>query len=157
MRAWRACLLLLATALYVAPAGATVTFCNQFPHAVYVAIAYPQADGHWLSRGWQALKTGSCRLFDSALSLRTFYYRAESEPYRVNGKKAMTSWGDTGDRSFATWSDDNFQYYTAETQTLRAAMKGYAKGMDIPDDDYDVTVTFGEDGGAKEIGSPRRK
>ena len=155
MRAWRTCLALLAVAVSTGPARATISFCNQFPHAVYVAIAYPQEDDHWLSRGWQALKTGSCRVFDSALSLRTFYYRGESEPYRVNGKKAIMSWGDKGDRTFATWADDNFQYYTAETQTLRAAMKGYAKGMDIPNDNFDVVVTFHEDGGVTESGQPR--
>ena len=158
MRWIRTCLVVLPVVLLpIHAAQATVVFCNEFPHSVYIAIAYPQDADHWLSRGWLALRTGSCLPFDTALSLRTFYYRGESETYREKGRKVVMSWGDNGDRSFATWENDNFQYYEAERQTLKSTLKGFSRGMDIPDDNYDVTVTFRADASAVETGKRRQK
>jgi uncharacterized membrane protein len=75
-------------------ARADITFCNQFPHLVYVAMAYPQNGGSWISRGWISLKTGECSLFDPALRVKTFYYRGESAAYRgASGKKVKKQLG----------------------------------------------------------------
>ena len=43
-----------------ASAQAEIKFCSEFPHTVFVAIAYPQDGGSWLSRGWMSLNTGEC-------------------------------------------------------------------------------------------------
>jgi len=134
-----------------ANASASLTFCNDFPHTVFVALAYLQDSGSWLSRGWLEVHTGECLPFDSAIRVTSFYYRGESEAYQSGGKKVWTSWGDKG-RMFATWEDDNFQYYGAENRVLKSSLKGYEQGMDIPQEDYDVTVTFKADGGSGETG-----
>ena len=69
-------------------ARADITFCNEFPQLVYVAMAYPQNGGSWISRGWISHKTGECSLFDPALRVKTFYYRGESAAYRgASGKR----------------------------------------------------------------------
>jgi len=52
----------------VAHAGeGEITFCNEFPHKVYVAIAYLQTDvNNYLTRGWLNIETGKCYIFDTA-------------------------------------------------------------------------------------------
>jgi uncharacterized membrane protein len=132
-------------------AHAGIIFCNQFAHLVYIAIAYPQTGDDWLSRGWMSLDTGQCAPFDTALSTKTFYYRAESEEYRNNGKHVTWNWGDKGDRKFAIWESDNFQYYGAQNRVLKSTLKPFEPGMSDADV-YDVTVTLTEDGGATEHG-----
>lgn len=139
-----------AAALSAAPsARAGLTFCNEFPHTVFIAIAYPQENGTWLSRGWLEVATGDCLPFDTAIHAKSFYYRAESEPYRDGGKQVKMSWGDKSARSFAVWEDDNFQYYDAEHRVLRSTLVGFSKGPD-GSDERDVTVTFGADGSSIE-------
>ena len=89
--------MLLAPPVLLAPPKAVagegeITFCNEFPHKVYVAIAYPQADAPdvvwYLARGWMHIETGKCFVFDTALRVRTFYYHAMSEPYKEGKKKS---------------------------------------------------------------------
>ena len=63
-------------------ARAEITFCNKFGHVVNVAIAYPQTDGSFLSRGWMSLSDGACAPFDTAIHVKTFYFRGESVSYR---------------------------------------------------------------------------
>jgi hypothetical protein len=130
-------------------ARAEIIFCNDFPHTVFIAIAYPQDTGIWISRGWFEVASGQCGPFDTALRTRSFYYRAESEPYRSGGKQVKMSWGDKSDRSFAIWEDANFQYYDAEHRVLKSTLVGFAKGLD-GSDERTVTVTFGENGSAIE-------
>jgi len=60
--------------------AAEIQFCNKFPQKVYVAIAYPQADQSWISRGWLEIDTGDCAEFDSALHPSAVYYRARACP-----------------------------------------------------------------------------
>jgi uncharacterized membrane protein len=137
-------------------AHAGLIFCNQFPHEVYIAIAYPQAGDDWLSRGWLSLNTGECAPFDTALSTQAFYYRAESETYRAGGKRVSFIWGDKGDRSFAIWDADNFQYYGAQNRVLKSTLKPFARGME-GSDQFDVTVTLTEDGGAIETSEHQKQ
>ena len=139
-----------AGSLAVSSAQAGIVFCNEFPHAVYIAIAYPQDTGVWLSRGWLEVPTGECRPFDTALQVKSFYWRGESEEYHLGGKNVTMSWGDTGDRSFAIWEDANFQYYEAEHEVLNSTLKGFQKGTDGADE-FDVTVTINADGTPIEV------
>ena len=43
--------------LAASSAKANIVFCNEFPAEVWVAIAYQQEDGSWLSRGWLSAVT----------------------------------------------------------------------------------------------------
>src|SRR5947209_10294039 len=72
----------LALTIAMSSARADIVFCNEFPHPVFVAIAYPQGDGSWMSRGWLELATGECNTFDSALEVKTFYFRGMTDSYR---------------------------------------------------------------------------
>ena len=85
------CAIGLACLLANPSARADIIFCNNFPHLIYIAIAYPQDDGSWITRGWLNVDTGQCSEFDSALRVKTFYYRAESVPFRAGGHQVTIS------------------------------------------------------------------
>ena len=77
-----------------------ISFCNEFPHKLYIAIAYLQTDvNNYLSRGWLEVETGKCYVFDTAIRVPSFYYRAESETYRDGKHRVKMEWGN--DKQFA--------------------------------------------------------
>jgi hypothetical protein len=125
-------------------ARADITFCNKFGHLVYVAIAYPQSVGGFLSRGWMSLADGDCNVFDSAIHVKTFYFRGESENYREGGRTVREFWGKG--QKFAIWEKDNFQYYNAETRTLNSSLAEFTQGPEDSNGDVSATVTFTENG-----------
>ncbi len=126
-------------------AKAEIKFCNQFPHVVYVAIAYPQNSGSWLSRGWMSLDTGECSVFDTALRVKTFYYRAESAAYRSeSGRRIKTSWG--AGRKFAIYEDSNFNYWNAAERFLKSSLAEFTHGPETTGDAVSATVTFDAEG-----------
>jgi uncharacterized protein DUF1036 len=127
-------------------ARAEIQFCNKFPQKVFVAIAYPQADGSWISRGWLELDTGDCDEFDSALHPGTLYYRGESVPYRnPSGANVTRVWSAPG-HQFAIWEKDNFHYWNAQEKVLNSTLEDFSLAADGLDNDASVTVTFEEDG-----------
>jgi Protein of unknown function (DUF1036) len=137
--------------LQVTSAWAEINFCNQFTQKIYVAIAYPQDGGSWLSRGWLEIAPKECNVFDSALRVTTFYFRAESVPYRDStGNRATDTWGKG--KSFAIWEDNNFQYYDAEHKVLNSTLKPFTSGPEGMTDGTKVTVTFTQTGSLVEIG-----
>jgi hypothetical protein len=138
------CVAGLACLLPISSAKAEIKFCNQFPHVVYVAIAYPQDGGSWLSRGWMSLVTGQCSVFDSALRVKTFYYRAESATYRNGSRRIKTSWG--AGRKFAIWEDSNFNYWNAAERVLKSTMAEFTQGPETTGDAVSATVTFDAEG-----------
>jgi uncharacterized membrane protein len=123
---------------------ADIRFCNEFPHLVYIAMAYPQEESAWISRGWLAAETGQCYAFDSALRVKTFYYRGESAPYRDKGKSIRTTWG-VG-MKFAILDNANFNYWNAQDKVLNSALAEFNRGVDIEEGVASVTVTFKADG-----------
>jgi len=129
-------------------ARADIVFCNQFPHLVYVAVAYPQTDGSdsWISRGWLNVATGDCSEFDTALHVKTLYYRAESVSYREGGHSVRTIWGGRGDGSFAIWENDNFNYWNAQTRVLNSTLETFTKAGETTGEALSVRVTFEADG-----------
>jgi uncharacterized membrane protein len=129
----------------VSVARADIVFCNQFEQTIWVAIAYPQDDGSWLSRGWLELATGDCAPFDTAIRAKTFYYRAKSIPDRSSRFK-MT-WGKS-DKKFAIWDRDNFQYWNAEERVLKSSLADFSQGPETNGDELSVTVTFDANGSA---------
>ena len=127
-------------------ARAEIQFCNKFPQKIFVAIAYPQADGSWISRGWLELGTGDCDEFDSALHPGTLYYRGESVPYRnPSGANVTRVWSAPG-HQFAIWEKDNFHYWNAQEKVLNSTLEDFSLAADGLDNDASVTVTFEEDG-----------
>jgi hypothetical protein len=140
------CLLVGSACLLAAPvARADVQFCNKFAHTVFVAIAYPQDNQSWISRGWLDIETGNCAKFDTALRLTTFYYRGESATYRdLAGRNVSTSWG--SGTKFSIWENDNFNYWNAQKQVLKASLAEFSRGAEGLAEGAAVTVTFEADG-----------
>jgi len=127
-------------------ARAEIQFCNKFPQKVYVAIAYPQSDQSWISRGWLEIDTGDCAEFDSALHPGTIYYRGESVPYRNTSGASVTRVWSNSARQFAIWEKDNFEYWNAQEKVLNSTLADFsllAEGLAI---DASATVTFEQDG-----------
>jgi uncharacterized membrane protein len=133
----------LAAALATSNARAEIKFCNQFAYKVFVAIAYPQDDGSWISRGWMSLENGECSLFDTALRLQTFYYRGESVDYRTAGRSVKMVWG--AGKKFAIWENDNFNYWNAQDRVLKSTLVDFSKGADSIGEGASITVTLGPD------------
>jgi hypothetical protein len=131
-------------------AHAEVLFCNQFGHVVNVAIAYPQTGGTFISRGWLSLSPGDCAPFDTALHLKSVYFRAESERYRdERGQRTRYAWGKG--RKFAMWERDNYQYYNAEQRVLNSTLEEFTAGPETDSGDLSVTITFREGGSSIEF------
>ena len=106
-----------------------ISFCNEFPHKIFVAIAYLQTDvNNYLSRGWLEVETGKCYVFDTAIRVPTFYYRAESETYREGKRKFKMNWGD--EKQFAV-RDANFQSYNAEKVYSGMHMVSFSKAPEF--------------------------
>lgn len=129
-------------------AEAEIAFCNKFPHLVYVAIAYPQTDGSnsWISRGWLNISTGNCAEFDTALHVKTLFYRGESVSYRQGSESMKNVWGGNSDTKFAIWEDDNFNYWNAQTKVLKSTLVGFTKVGEATGEALSVRVTFEADG-----------
>jgi uncharacterized membrane protein len=142
----------LACLVAVSSAKAEIIFCNEFPHLVYVAMAYPQDEGSWISRGWLALKTGECSLFDTALRVKTFYFRGESERYRdASRRRTKMNWG--AGRSFAIWEASNFNYWNAQTKVLNSSLADFTQGPVTTGDAVSAKVTFTDNGSRVEFKS----
>jgi len=127
-------------------AQASIQFCNQFPQKIYVAIAYPQDDNSWVSRGWIEVDSGYCSEFDSALHPSALYYRAESVPFRnTHGVSVTQIWSGSG-HQFAIWENDNFNYWNAQQKVLNSSLADFALVADGLAPDATVTVTIEQDG-----------
>jgi uncharacterized membrane protein len=122
-------------------ANADLIFCNQFTQSIYAAIAYQQQDGSWISRGWLNVDPGKCASFDSALTLKGFYYRVESVPYRVNGRQVTGSWGN-GDGSFAIYENSNFQYWNAQAKPLNSTMAPFTRNDNAVSEKENLTINI---------------
>ena len=61
-----------------------ITFCNEFQHKVYVAIAYLQTDvNNYLTRGWLDIDTGKCYVFDTAIGVSTSTITPRATPIKT--------------------------------------------------------------------------
>ena len=57
LRSWLGAAVLASALIFAAPSARAgtgdISFCNEFPHKLYIAIAYVQTDvNNYLSRGW---------------------------------------------------------------------------------------------------------
>jgi hypothetical protein len=127
-------------------ARAEIQFCNKFPQKVFVAIAYPQDDQSWISRGWIEVDTGDCAEFDSALHPSTIYYRGESVPYRnASGASVTRVWSNSA-HQFAIWEKDNFNYWNAQQRVLNSTLADFSLLGEGLAANASVSVTFEQDG-----------
>jgi uncharacterized membrane protein len=123
-----------------------IIFCSQFAQSVFVAVAYPQDDGNWISRGWMGLDKGICASFDTALSVHTFYFRAETTTYQQGGKSYKNTWA-ANDGQFAMYEDSNFNLWQAQKKVVATStLASFSKGGDIGTGAISTTVTFEADG-----------
>jgi uncharacterized protein DUF1036 len=99
---------------------------------------------NYLSRGWLEVETGKCYVFDTAIRVESFYFRAESETYR-DGKHVKMELGT--DKKFAV-RDANFQSYNAEKAYSGMRLAGFAKGAESSGGPLTAIVTFAETGGS---------
>jgi hypothetical protein len=133
--------------LFGGPAAAgegEISFCNNFPHTVHIAIAYLQTDvNNHLSRGWLNVGTGKCYVFDTAVRVQTFYYRAESDPYKEGKDKVKMNWGKG--QKFAI-RDGGFQIYGAEKASSGSKLVEFSKGPVSAGAPLTAIVTFNADG-----------
>lgn len=83
-----------AALLYDAPSQSeiTVTTCNHFRTAIFVAFAYPE-DGDWTSRGWMRIPSNACK---NAQLPKTFSFRAESMSIDHGDYTSRNEWGGPG-------------------------------------------------------------
>ncbi len=140
--------ILLAAPFALAGTG-DISFCNEFPHTLYIAIAYMQYENNYLSRGWLEVETGKCYVFDTAIRVPAFYFHAESEPYRDGKHKVTMEWG--SDKKFAV-RDANFQSYNAEKAYSGMHFVGFTKSPDSSDGGpITAIVTFTETGGSNTV------
>lgn len=138
-------------------AEADITFCNKSGYGlIYIAIAYPQRGGGFLSRGWMSLNDGECDVFDTAIHVPTFFFRATSEWVRSgHGRKTQETWGKG--QKFAIWNGDNFQYYNAQERVLKSTLEEFTQGPSADNGDVSATVTFTANGSEVTIDPPAPK
>lgn len=144
-----AVLVAMASTLWATASRAEIVFCNQFARRIYVAIAYQQTNGSFVSRGWMSLEPGACSPFDTALRVKTFFYRAQSEKYRDAGRTERYIWGKGW--QFAIWENDNFQYYHAEQRVFNSTLKEFSKSLETDGEELSEKLTFREGGTDEEI------
>ncbi len=134
----------------VSGAKGDIIFCNKDGHFIYVAIAYAQSGGSFISRGWLSLNDGECAPFDTALHVKTFYFHGESEWYREGRhRRTRQTWGKG--QEFAIWDKSNFQYYDAEKRVLNSTLVEFTAGPEAENGDVSATVTFTEQGSVMSI------
>jgi len=132
-----------------------IKICNNFPETIHFAIAYGQSDGDWVSRGWMNVQTGKCYYFDTTLSVPDFYYRAQTDPYRENGRLHQETWGTKNSvKSFCVnpSTKNTFNFWQANTKN-ECAKNGYVSFVEYLTDfsirsnvDNSYQLTFNADG-----------
>jgi len=112
-----------------------INICSSFPHTIMFSMAYPSegdgsSPGNWISRGWLPIDTGYCYYFDNSLHLTTFYFRAVSVPFRLNGRSVRGTWGDKGTnlKSFRVpkSTDVAYNYWRADVKSSVQRMDSFA-------------------------------
>ncbi len=140
-------LMLVATA----HAHAAIKFCNNYKEPVYVAIAYPQnySDGStgYISRGWLEVTSGNCQEFDTNIHVPFFFYRGETNWFKVKGGQQRNVW-ENDDNKFLT-TVASFNYWDAdkkENSNSNNQLVGFIKSLEASTGDISETVIFEADG-----------
>lgn len=144
----RRLVLFAALALSAAPARADLVFCNKFTHQIYIAVAYKQDGGGYISRGWLNVEPDQCSTFDTQLVADEIFYRAESVSFRDGRRRYKETWGN-GDGSFAIWERDNFNYWNAQERVLNSSLAAFTKAAFpvAPGKKLTITIEAGQQSG----------
>ena len=76
-------MLLVASA---SPALAKIKFCNNFEHAIHIALAYETSKG-WVSDGWTGVRANPCFEDADHTELTSFFYHAETDAIDAGGRQ----------------------------------------------------------------------
>lgn len=143
------------------PAFAGIEFCNNNEKDVLFSIAYEQFDKNgasidWLSRGWFRVHKGECGEFDTQISVKEFYWRAETEWYDERKGRGKLTWPAAKSTTRDFWNFDPdyqgyFQMYQAEaSQTFlgvsHTKFSAYEKSMRSKNGPLSETITILADG-----------
>jgi len=126
-----------------------VRFCNHFARPVFYALAWRQG-GIAYSRGWWSADSGQC--ISVELAVNSFYWRAETDSYRLpSGDNVTTAWGDGG-RGFCT-ETKNFYFKSADGPCRRAPRKGFIRSWTRTDGIpiYLVVTTNGDNTSSQSV------
>jgi uncharacterized membrane protein len=138
MRAVAAILLLVTSG---SPALAKIKFCNNFQHAIHIALAYETSKG-WVSDGWTGVKPNSCFEDAGHTELTSFFYHAETDAIPTgDGKKTTWSWGN--ERAFSV-TNKPFKFENAEVKAKGARFAEFSGPVKINRPATVVTLTFVE-------------
>jgi uncharacterized membrane protein len=66
------------------PAFAKIKFCNDFKHALHIAVVYETSNG-WVFEGWTGVKPNSCYEDNDYSELTSFFYHAETDAIDTGG------------------------------------------------------------------------
>jgi uncharacterized membrane protein len=116
--------------------------CNDFPHDVFVAVAY-QKSGRWISDAWWSVRSNTCR------TIRTndpkTYIRGETNSYVMDGKRVHTEWG--GDKAFCVLENTKILGALPPCRVGKALMFNLGMNL-VVGGSYPVVLTtrFGRDG-----------
>ena len=138
--------------LYASSAMAEVEFCNNYEQTVSIAIAYKQDysdnTSSYVARGWLSVNTGQCGVFDTTLHVPFFYYRGETNWFKVRGGRQKLAWGDDANKFITAAA--SFNYWSAEENTpisgVKTSFVGFTKSFVSATGDVSETVTFEADG-----------
>ncbi len=146
------------------PAFAGIEFCNNNENDILISIAYDQLDKDgksmgWLSRGWFRVQKGFCGEFDTQISVKEFYWRAETDWYNEGKRRHKLTWpssetAEATGRNF--WNFDPtyqgyFQVYAANaadtlTGMSHARFNAYDRSMRSKNGPLSETITILADG-----------
>ena len=65
---------------------AKIKFCNNFEHAIHIALAYEASKG-WVSDGWTGVRANSCFEDADHTELTSFLYHAETDAIDAGGRQ----------------------------------------------------------------------
>ena len=103
---------------------------------------------NYITRGWLDIDTGKCYVFDTAIRVPTFYYHAESDPYKEGKSKVKVNWGKGKQLAVR---DANFQSYNAEKKYSGMYLAQFSQGPVSTGAPLTAIVTFKEDASVETI------
>ena len=134
---------LLCVALSASAAQAGVDFCNEFKHPIFVAVAYDD-NGDWVANGWKKIATGECLTDPFTLSVKKFYYRAETDWIRNGSSKTQWTWGKGGGPFSVV--NGSFTFHHADARRKGGRLVDFTGSIEGSEGPISETVTFQADG-----------
>jgi uncharacterized membrane protein len=123
------------------PAFAKIKFCNDFKHALHIAVVYETSNG-WVSEGWTGVKPNSCYEDNDYSELTSFFYHAETDAIDTGGDDKNTwTWGNN--RAFGV-ANKPFKFINAEYRAKDARFAEFSGSVKFNHPSTVVTLAFVE-------------